>query len=295
MARLVRRHQPRLWDFCLKLRTKDGVRAEMPLDRPFVHLSGRYPVERGFLAVVWPLAPHPTNRNELIVWDLAEDPAELERLDAAAVRQRLFTRADELPEGVRRLPIKTIHLNKSPIVIGKLKVLGDAAARWQLDLDAAQRHADIAARLPRLDGLWAEVFQREKPVADVAVDVDADLYGSFVPDADRRLLERLRTMSPQQLADTVACRAPAFEDERLAELLFRYRARSFPQTLSDEERSRWQAHCQARLVAGGPGRPGLAAYFDRLDQLAEAAAERDDERAQVLIEALHDHAQALAP
>ncbi|MDE2369915.1 MAG: exodeoxyribonuclease I, partial [Burkholderiales bacterium] len=132
LARLLKSRQPRLWDFCLKLRKKDAVWAEIGVGRPFVHLSGRYPVERGCLAVVWPLAPHPTNKNELIVWDLASDPRELETLDAETVRRRLYTRADELPAGESRLPIKTIHVNKSPIVIGNLRVLGDAAARWSL-------------------------------------------------------------------------------------------------------------------------------------------------------------------
>jgi exodeoxyribonuclease-1 len=29
--------------------------------------------------VMWPLASHPTNKNELIAWDLAHDPRELAR------------------------------------------------------------------------------------------------------------------------------------------------------------------------------------------------------------------------
>jgi exodeoxyribonuclease-1 len=134
LARLIRQQQPRLWDFCLKLRKKDAVAAEMGVGRPFVHLSGRYPVERGCLAIVWPLGPHPTNKNEVIVWDLAQDPRELADLDAAAVQRRIFTRQDELPAGELRLPIKTLHINKSPIVIGNLRTLGDAATRWGLDV-----------------------------------------------------------------------------------------------------------------------------------------------------------------
>jgi exodeoxyribonuclease-1 len=74
LARLIKQRQPRLWDFCLKLRQKDAVRAEMGVNRPFMHLSGMYPVERGCMALVWPLAPHPTNKNEVIVWDLSHDP-----------------------------------------------------------------------------------------------------------------------------------------------------------------------------------------------------------------------------
>jgi exodeoxyribonuclease-1 len=45
--------------------------------RPFLHISGHVPAERGCMGLVWPLAQHPTNKNELIVWDLAHDPAEL--------------------------------------------------------------------------------------------------------------------------------------------------------------------------------------------------------------------------
>ena len=113
LARLIRGLQPRLWDFCLKLRKKDAVLAEIdPANpRPFLHVSGMFGPERGCIAIVWPLGVHPTNKNELIVWDLAQDPSELFSLDAAAIRERLFTRTEDLPEGVSRLPIKTIHIN----------------------------------------------------------------------------------------------------------------------------------------------------------------------------------------
>ena len=123
---MIKARQPRLWDFCLKLRKKDAVLAEIGSGRPFVHLSGRYPAERGCLAIVWPLAAHPTNKNEVIVWDLAQDPRQLAGLDAETVRRRLYTRQEELPAGEQRLPIKTLHINKLPIVIGHLKTLSDA-------------------------------------------------------------------------------------------------------------------------------------------------------------------------
>ncbi|MFY9512012.1 MAG: exodeoxyribonuclease I [Rubrivivax sp.] len=286
LARLIKTAQPRLWEFCLKLRHKDAVRAEIGIGRPFIHLSGMYPLERGCMAVVWPLAPHPTNKNELIVWDLSQDPAELAALDAATARQRLYTRTDELPEGLARLPVKTIHVNKSPVVIGNLKTLGPARERWGLDLDQAQRHAERAAAFGRtLDGLWAEVFTR--PAEPAVPDVDEDLYGGFVGSEDRRQLERLRGLS----APALAAKRPAFEDGRLDELLFRYRARNFPQTLSDAEQQRWQQHCRERLHGGVGGGLTLAAFFQRIDELAETA----DGRQQGLLEALYDYAEQIAP
>ena len=289
LARLIKQAQPRLWDFCLKLRKKDAVVAEMGAGRPFVHLSGMYPVERGCLAVVWPLAPHPTNKNEVIVWDLAHDPRELAGLDVDTVRRRMYTRQSELlaaGQGETRLPIKTIHINKSPIVIGNLRTLGDAATRWALDVDAALRHAEHAAALGHtLDALWAQVFKR--PEQAEVPDVDEDLYGGFVGNEDRRVLQRLRELTPAQLAH----KRPALHDGRLEELLFRYRARNFADTLDAQEHQRWEAHRAARLHQGAGGALTLAAYFERIDTLAENA----DERGQALLEALYDYAEGIAP
>ena len=289
LARLVKARQPRLWDFCLRLRRKDAVRDEIGrgAPRPFLHVSGMYAPARGCLAVVWPLAPHPTNQNELIVWDLSADPRELAGLGAEEIRQRMFTRQDELTEGVARLPIKTIHINKAPIVIGNLKVLSaERAAQWGIDTAQALRHAEIAAGAPVLPReRWAEVFARAKP--EHAPDVDEDLYGGFVGNDDRRKLEKLRVLDADRLADA----RTGFDDARLDELLFRYRARNFAQTLSADERARWTAHCSERLHLGSGGSLTLAAYQERIDALAETA----DERGQAILEALVDYAEQIAP
>jgi len=288
LARRARAANPRLWDFCLALRRKDAVWHEIGRARPVLHISGRYPAERGCMAIVWPLGIHPKNRNELIVWDLAHDPRELEALDAAAIRARLFARQGELPDGESRLPIKTIHVNKSPIVIANLRTLGDArAAHWGIDKAQCERHARLAhaLRAPPPE-LWAEVYAR--PAPEQAADVDEDLYGAFIGNGDRRSLQRLRGLS----ADALAGKHPAFEDGRLDELLFRYRARNFPQTLDDDERARWSAHCSARLHGGeGGGALTLAAYQERIDALAEST----DERGREILEALVDYAEQIAP
>jgi exodeoxyribonuclease-1 len=287
LARLVRQHQPRLWDFCLKLRHKQAVWGEIGTGRPFLHVSGMYPAERGCVAVVWPLAPHPTNKNELIVWDLGEDPAALFDLDAAAIRERMFTRTEDLPEGVTRLPLKTIHVNKSPVVISSLKTLSPAMAeRWQVDLARADRHAQACAQHGvKMAGIWPDVFNR--PPAEQAPDVDEDLYGGFVGNTDRQRLDRLRRLLP----DDPAWGRASFDDRRLDELVFRYRARHHGQTLNEAERERWARHCADRLHEGAGGALTLSRFFERLDELAENA----DDRGQDILGALYDYAEQIAP
>ena len=293
LARLIRQKQPKLFDFALSLHKKDRVAAELGLPttqtdaKPFLHVSGMFPVERGCLAVMWPLATHPTNKNELVAWDLSEDPSPLANLKPDEIRQRMFTRSADLPEGVTRLPIKTVHLNKSPMVVGKLKTLTDAQAqRWGIDMAQAIQHAQAARDLPDMSALWPLVFA--KPVTDAAApDVDGDLYGGFVGNSDRRRLNHLRALSPQELA----LERPGFEDSRLGEVVWRYRVRNFPETLSSEDQARWEQHRQARLIEGEGGNRTVQALFDQIDEMSEAA----DERAEEILGALYDYAEGIAP
>ena len=293
LARLIRTKNAKLFDFCLALRKKDHVAQELGLPttlreaRPFLHVSGRFGATRGCIAVMAPLAMHPTNKNELLAWDLNQDPGELADLKPDAVRARLFVSAADLPEGVARLAIKGVHLNKSPIVIGNLKTLRpERAERWGIDLGVAQTHFERLRALPDLSALWSQVYAR--PAAGTSVDVDEDLYGGFLGDADRRRLTQLRALSPAELA----LARTGFDDERLAELVLRYRARNFPGTLSGPEQAQWQAHRRARLMAGEGGALTLAALFDRVDALAETV---QDERGQGVLEALYEWAEQLAP
>jgi exodeoxyribonuclease-1 len=290
LARLIRQRQPKLFDFCLGLHKKDRVIEEVgfPDRRPFLHVSGMFPAERGCIALVWPLAIHPTNKNEMIVWDLAYDPTELLSLDADTIRTRMFSKTEALPVGVTRLPVKTVHLNKSPIVIGNLKTLSPAMAeRWGLDTDLAMRNADLA-KVPEMSTnlsiMWREVFQH---MGSITQDVDEDLYGGFVGNNDRRVLSQLRLLSPEELATA----SPSFQDSRLEELLFRYRARNFPATLSDDETARWEEHRAARLFDGAGGARTIDMLFSEIDQLSEST----DEQGEEVLGALYDYAEIVAP
>lgn len=291
LARLIKSRQPKLFDFALRLRKKDAVKAELASGAPVLHVSGMYGAERGCMAIVLPLGPHPTNQNELIVWDLAHDPAELFELDPETARTRMFTRADALPEGVTRLPIKTIHINKSPIVVSQLKALPAARAE-HFGIDPAAclaRATTVSGRLNELSGLWREVYSR--PAAAHAPDVDEDLYGGFVGNTDRRTLERLRTLRPAQLAQQVAEQRVSFDDARLEELLFRYRARNWPESLAPAEQERWEALRRERLIEGVPGWLTLATFAEQIDALSETV----DERGEAILGALYDWAEAIAP
>ncbi len=292
LARLIRQSQPRLFDFCLALRNKERVAQEMGLPaavasaRPFLHVSGMFGAARGCIALMAPLAMHPANKNEVLAWDLMHDPAELAALTPEQARQRLFTPAQELPEGTPRLPIKGVHLNKAPIVIAALKTLRPEQARqWGIDFAQAQTHLERLHALPDLSALWQQVYARPEAAA---VDVDEDLYGSFTSRDDRRRLDELRRAFKPGSSEPP--RLPGFDDARLHELVWRWRARNRPESLTPDEQRRWREHCQARLLHGAGGALTLQSYFDRIDALAQA---REDERSQDILGALYEWGEML--
>ncbi|MCP3851778.1 MAG: exodeoxyribonuclease I, partial [Gammaproteobacteria bacterium] len=74
-------------------------------------------------------------------------------------------------------------------------------------------------------------------------------------------------------------------------LLFRYRARNFPKTLTDEESQRWQSYCHSKLIDGDIGTGLTAEQFQQ--QLLTLAQREQGEREQRLLNQLSEWAQEM--
>ncbi|MNM35607.1 Exodeoxyribonuclease I [compost metagenome] len=262
LARLLREKQPKLYDWLFQLRSKQKVLDQIRLLQPMVHVSGRFSAARNFVGVVLPLAWHPRNKNALIVCDLHLDPQGLLDLDAEALRQRLYTRRDDLAEGELPVPLKLIHINKCPVVAPLSVLRPQDQQRLGLDMALYQQRA---LRLSDAQKVWRDKVSAIYASEDFSVSQDPEqqLYDGFIGDRDRRLCEQVRTVDPVQLAQEQW----PFDDERLPELLFRYRARNFPDTLNQQEQERWRIFCQKRLTTPEWGAPNT------LESFVEAAAE----------------------
>jgi len=285
LARLVRERQPRLYDWCYQLRNKQSVQGQIRLLQPMVHISGRFSAARHFLSVVLPLAWHPRNRNALIVCDLQADIAPLLELSAETLAQRLYTRREELGEGELPVPLKLVQINRCPVV-APLKVLREEdCLRLGLDMPACLRQARL---LEQQQALWQDKLAAIYADNGFAASTDPEqrLYDGFIGDRDRGLCVRVRESDPAQLGEYHG----RFTDERLEELLFRYRARNFPQTLTVAERQRWEEFCRLRLSDSREGAPNTLAEFD--NALAELLP-TGDARQQALLGQWQAHAQQL--
>ena len=249
LARLIRVRQPRLWDWYYGLRRKQKLFELLDTVHmtPLVHVSSRYPASRHCLSVIVPLTPHPTRPGEIIIYDLSVDPEELLTLDAGDIADRVFVARADLPEGIERIPLRTVRANRAPALAPISVLNGVDHQRLQLDLELCLAYREKLVAAPGLNEKLREVFRRSTDLPPAA-DPELGLYGSFLPDADKRLLADVRATPPDQMTG----RAFPFRDVRYPELLFRYRARNWPETLDVEERLRWERFCRDRLTQTGP-------------------------------------------
>lgn len=285
LARRAKAAQPRLWDYALKLRDKEFVAGIIaPYKRQAVlHVSGQFSAERACSALMLPLMPHPLIKNRVIAVELAPEALKLLDYTPVEIASNIFTKRSLLPEGESRIGIKEIQHNHCPVVIALQSLSEAELARWSIDakrlkLDIASAeavHSELLAHSDIITDKLAKVFSR--PHSSEPADPDAALYDGFIERTDKLKFGKARSSKGRDPL--------VFVDPRLSELYFRYKARNWPESLTDSESIQWRNFRKSRLTP-----EALADYSQQCLTLAEA----HPDKAQV-IRALIDWTEQISP
>ncbi|MDD5460841.1 MAG: exodeoxyribonuclease I [Methylococcales bacterium] len=266
LARLIKQAQPKLFQFLLQNRVKAKALELLQLGsfKPVVHISGRYTAAKNCMAIVLPICKHPTNTNGIVVYDLGVDPGPMLSLPIEDVKQRLFTATDDLPEDIERIPLKTVHINKCPVLAPMSVIRPEDVERLSIDLALCWSNITRIKAAAGLAKKLAAVFSGHT-YSEQDSDPDLAIYsGGFFSETDRQKMAKIRAATPEQLVKSEF----NFIDPRLPEMLFRYRARNYPETLNADEQLRWSEFCKNRLEGRQAGAGiTLNAYFARLLEL----------------------------
>ena len=267
LTKRLRAAQPKLYDFMFRLRDKKAVLQQLyPLGKnPIVHVSAMYPASKGCTALVMPICQHPTNNNAVICFDLSQAPESLISASASELARLVFTANDQLEEKEQRIALKTIHINRCPF-IAPLATLNDECA-GRLGIDRSQSEAR-AIQLMGVAGLVEKIQEVYGGTHFTdSEDPDFQLYqGGFFSDADRNTMSELLTVPPEQLGSFEG----RFQDDRLDEMLFRFRGRNHPELLSDVEVIQWRAFC-AEKWSGGQAIDEIQLRLNQLEQGLEGS------------------------
>ncbi len=283
VARLIKQNQPKLYDFAFTHRDKHSIAQMLNVSqrKACIQISGMISSEYSHAAIIVPVARHPINPNGVIVLDLRTDPTELADLDEEAIRERVFTKESDMSEA--RLHLRTIHINKCPVIVPLNTLRAEDADRIGINLDNQLTNRD------QLDAVYtnelAEKIRRamSRSYENVIEDVDNSLYsGAFFNREDKDRFKQIRESNGDNLDKHIGY----FNDERLDEMLFRYKARNFPDTLSNEESVHWNELCINRLKSNDT--PWLNFF-----QFDEIMAELDWSQEPLLEKQLRDYADSI--
>jgi exodeoxyribonuclease-1 len=280
---LIKEKQPQLYEYLLKMRDKNEVKKLVNLDvkQPFVYVSGRYDAEFNKATVAFPLAA--SKNGNVVAYDLRHDPTPFLDMSADELKKKLYATWDERQaDGFMQIPVKELQYNKVPAVapLGVLEQ-ADGWAKVSLDLATVEKHKNILLSNPAFAENIRSVFEARTEFKK-ATDPEAQLYDGFVQDRDRLRIETVRNADARQLADF----HPEFIDERLAPLLLHYKARNYPQSLSQDESRTWEMW-RANHIAGKL--PGF------MQSLQKIAATEQDENKHFVLQELQLWAESIMP
>lgn len=289
LAQLIRKKQPRLYEYLFGMRHKAEVAKLVLGGNPFIYTSGRYPAEYEKTAVVSAIATT-ENDSGAIVFDLRHNPEELVDLSDEELTARLWPKKDS---GLQPLPIKTMQFNRCPAV-APLGVLDSSSqSRLSIDLKQIAHHNKVLKKQTELIDRLLQLVKSSKKsfqtslVTDV-YSVDSQLYDGFIDKRDNSTMRAVRVAEPGDLTTHQF----DFRDDRLKMLLPLYKARNFPKELNAEERAFWESFCSHQLLQGGES-SRASLYFKRLDELRTLSGLTNQQR--YLLEELRLYGESIIP
>jgi len=289
MAKLIKQKQPKLYEFVFNHRDKHSVARYLDtVRRPAVlHISGMYKSANGCMAVVMPVVKHPINKNGVVVLDLSYDPTQLDQWSVEEMRDLIYSSSEDLPEGSSRIPVKTIHLNRCPFVAPINTLNDEICKQYNIDLNKCYNNRQAILSNKSISDKLRKIFAEKKDYGKQ--DADESLYNGFFSSDDKAKLSEFHGRSADQLKGFDL----PFSDERLTELVFRFRARNYPESLSDDEQARWKEHCISRLNGQSGEVPITLEDFNR--RIAELKdAQTISEKQLEVLNQLQAYAQDLA-
>lgn len=288
IAKLIKEKQPKLYDYYFSMRDKKQVMSMLKLGshQPVVHISSKIPAAQGCCTWVLPICVHPSNKNAVIAVDLSKDSSDLLTLSIEDIQDKMYKKSSELAPGEQRIPLKLIHVNKCPMVATAKTLSPENAERLGIDRETCLNNLNALITTENLEQKLFQVYNSD--YNKESLDPDHALYGGFISDNDRLICQQVHQTESNKLSEL----SELFSDLRLKSLLFRYRARNYPETLSDKEMHKWQEHRYFRFHdPASPASIRMEEFAMELERLTEEY--QNDAKKIAIFKRLYQYVQQL--
>jgi len=271
IAKIIKTTQPKLFDYALSLRDKREVSKKIELFSPLLHTSGIYSGKLSCTRLTTALAYHPEYSDRALVFNLDQDPSLLTELETEELKTLIFSK--KLPKGVDRLQIKELAFNKSPMFVPNVyKLENKIIEQLQIDIDKCMDNLSyIRDNQTQIKQKIKSIYTNDSERTP-AMDVDQSLYDNFIDKADRLICNQIQNLSSDELRDF----KPQFKDKKLSKLLLNFKARNFPESLTESEQEEWFEIVQSRVQNGENGYLSLENFYKSLEKQKISAPSKSD-------------------
>jgi len=271
IAKIIKTTQPKLFDYALSLRDKREVSKKIELFAPLLHTSGIYSAKLSCTRLTAALAYHPEYSDRALVFNLDQDPSLLTELDTEELKTLIFSK--KLPKGLDRLQIKELAFNKSPMFVPNIyKLENKITEQLQIDIDKCMENLSyIKDNQTQITEKIKSIYTKDSERTP-ALDIDQSLYDNFIDKTDRLICNQIQNLNSDELKKF----KPQFKDKKLSKLLLNFKARNFPESLTEGEQEEWFEIVQSRVQNGENGYLSLENFYKSLEKLKISAPSKSD-------------------
>ena len=288
LAKLIKNKQPKLYSFLFENRHKKKLEqlVDVYAMTPLVHTSGMFSPWQGCTSWVAPIGFHHKNKNSIIVYNLTQDPTPLLELSAEQIAEKMYTKTEDL-NGEERVGLKTIQLNKCPVLAPAKTLLPENAERLGINRELCLKHLAILKANPEFVVKLNEVFTFEREFKQ-ETNPEYRLYEGFTSNADQH---QKRTIHQHPIEDHWKLNIQ-FEEEKLNQLWTLYKARYYTSMLSADESKWWQQYRTDKLM-NGVDQPNLTIEGFQLALESAAAKSEGNDKNMAILKELYLYVQNL--
>ena len=193
---------------------------------------------------------------------------------AKELYHEIFMGNEALKENTDVPSLLTVHLNRCPIVA--TPKLGDSkiAQKLNINLDKCRANWHALKTMGLKSQLHRLYLGKEYPRKNF---VEQQLYDGFAPNSGKPILEAIRSDAENFIAPANVF----FFDPRYKQFMINYRARSFPTSLSSDERSKWLDDCSFGLTSKDSNYLTIQQFNREIIELSNAK-NRSEQQARLL-------------
>tara|TARA_B110000967_G_scaffold141261_1_gene144384 strand:+ start:213 stop:1640 length:1428 start_codon:yes stop_codon:yes gene_type:complete len=275
IAAIIKKKQPKFYDYALSLNDKKEVRKKAQMLHPMLLTSSPFGYKTSFTRMVTAICYHPDYADRAIVFNLNQDPEILLELEISELKTLIFSKKTELPKGIKKLELNELVFNKSPMFVcspnpNDFKLSPRLIEKFQLDMRTCLKNLlYIQNNIVKITEKVQLIYKTddEKPISH---DVDQSLYDGFISTTDRKVCEQIQNLSIEEIEGF----RPNFEDQKLLKLYLNFKARNYPQFLNDFEQEQWFEIVQSRVQDGSNGFLSLESFERSLYNLKQSSPDK---------------------